>query len=59
MSSPILHQDLMLPNAVERSRAITREEQRAAALAIAARCTDVDDCRELLDMLGLREELRG
>jgi hypothetical protein len=35
----------------------TPEQQWAAAKAVAARCTDADDCRELLDMLGLREEL--
>lgn len=36
----------------------TPEQQRRAALTVARHCTDVDDCRQLLDMLGLRQELR-
>jgi hypothetical protein len=31
----------------------TPEEKRRAALAVAARSTDAEDCRELLAMLGL------
>jgi hypothetical protein len=50
--------DLSVPATVGYAPPCTRAQQRAAALTVAARCTDVDDCRELLDMLGLREELR-
>lgn len=49
--------DLNLAPAVGYVPPCTRDQQRAAALAVAARCTDVDDCRELLDMLGLIEVL--
>ena len=36
----------------------TREQLRAAALAVCHRATDVDDARELLEMLGLLEHAR-
>jgi hypothetical protein len=50
--------DLNVPAPVGYAPPCTRDQQRAAALVVATRCTDMDDCRELLDMLGLREELR-
>jgi len=37
----------------------TPEQLHAAALAVCHRATDVDDARELLDMLGRRQELRS
>jgi hypothetical protein len=32
-------------------------QQHAAALTVARYSADLDDCRELLDMLGLRDEM--
>lgn len=37
----------------------TPEERRAAARVVAERSIGLDDCRELLDMLGLRDDDRG
>lgn len=39
------------------SRPTAPEQQRAAGLTVARFSTDLDDCRELLDMLGLLDEL--
>ena len=39
-----------------RPRAVDAEERRRAALAVAARARDVEDCRALLLMLGLLTE---
>jgi hypothetical protein len=39
------------------SRQATPAEQRAAAITVAHYATDVDDCRELLAMLGLLNEM--
>lgn len=51
--------DLNLPGAkmLEPGPRNTPEQQHAAALAICARATDVDDARELLGMLGLLERI--
>lgn len=35
----------------------TAEERRRACLTVARHSTDLDDCRELLDMLGLLDEM--
>jgi hypothetical protein len=39
------------------SRQATPAERRAAAVTVAHYSTDVDDCRELLAMLGLLDEM--
>lgn len=38
---------------------LTGRDLRRAALAVCAASTDVDDARDLLDALGLRDQLRG
>ncbi len=45
-----------LPAVLPPARA-TPAEQRAASLAVARYSTDLDDCRQLLDMLGLLDEM--
>ncbi len=55
MTTDLEHSDYVDVRALPAVPKNTPEQKRAARLAVAARSTSVEDCRELLAMLGLLE----
>jgi hypothetical protein len=47
------------PTAQDPATGLTREDLRRAALTVCGYATDVDDAREMLEALGLLDDLRS
>lgn len=46
-------------DALDPATGLSRDDLRRAALTVCSYATDVDDARDLLEALGLAEDLRG